>query len=321
MAVAGVAGVAGCTTGKSHDAPAPSRGGLARRVLGRTGEKVTILGLGCAYAAGKTDEAQTRATIEAALEGGVRYFDMAPNYGDCEKRLGPLLSPMRDEIFLVTKVDSPTAQGAEANLTNSLKLLKTDHVDLLLQHGVGLPGSWSDTGAILGKGGSLEFLRRAKAKGLARFIGLSIHPPFDKALMLLDAADDWDVVMPFVNYVARVEFDAETVIVGRAQRHGLGVTAMKVLGGNGQLADAYDRAFRYALSVPGVSCALIGAKNVEEVQRAVRAAREYRPLTTAELEDTIRLGRELVRAKSAKVALLHRHVACDFGAETNLAIT
>ena len=76
MAIAGVAGVAGCTTGKSLDALAPSRGGLARRVLGRTGEKVTILGLGCAYAAGNADEAQTRATIEAALEGGVRYFDI-----------------------------------------------------------------------------------------------------------------------------------------------------------------------------------------------------------------------------------------------------
>ena len=87
--------------------------GLPRRVLGRTGQHVTILGLGCAYLAGGS-EAETRATIDAALDGGVRYFDTAPEYGPAglsgNLAWAPRLKPVRDQIFLTTKVDFPDRQ-------------------------------------------------------------------------------------------------------------------------------------------------------------------------------------------------------------------
>jgi aryl-alcohol dehydrogenase-like predicted oxidoreductase len=270
------------------------------------------LGLGCAYIGRDLPEKTSRAVVEAALEGGIRYFDTAPNYLHSEERLGPVLGPVRDRVFLATKVEHADAKGAEEDLAQSLKLLKTDHVDLVLLHGLDLP-DWSNAKAILSKDGALAGLRQAKAKGLTRFIGFSTHPKHKVAQQVLAAAPDLDVVMPFINYVSRAENNAEEHIVAQARQQNLGVTAMKVLGGNGQLAKDYDRAFRYALSVPGVHCALIGARKVDEVQRAVQAAKQFRPLTEAEMAEAISLGRWLSATDSQQARLLRTHLAMDYG--------
>ncbi len=300
--------------------------GMPRRVLGRTKERVTILGMGCAYAGGGVSEAHTRATIEAALAGGVRYFDAAPEYVQAEERLGPVIKPVRDQVFLVTKSYAHDAKTVEKDLAQALKQLQTDHVDLFLQHGVGLKPIATNK-QILGKDGSLSFLRKAKERGLTRFIGMSIHAPHAAALQLLEASDEWDVIMPFVNYVSRAQKAAAADIDVRdadvlerkallpvARRAKLGIVAMKVLGGHpGKLADDYDRAFRYALSVPGVACALIGARNVRDVRRAVRAAKAFRPFTDAEMKQTLRIGEEMVHTRSSEATLLGRHRERDFG--------
>ena len=295
--------------------PTPRATELPRSVLGRTKERVTILGLGCAYAGGRVDEQTTRATLETALEGGVRYFDSAPEYTKAEERLGPVVKSVRDEVFLTTKTYAQEAVHAEKDLMQALANLQTDHVDLFLQHGVGLD-SVSDPDTILGKGGSLEFMRKAKAKGLTRFIGMSVHAPHRTALRLLRASDEWDVVMPFVNYVSRAQGTVESDgadMFALAREKNLGIVAMKVLGGNpGLLADDYDRAFRYALSVEGVACAVIGVMNRHHVTRAVQAARDFCPMTGQEMADTIKLGEELVRAKSAKATTLDRHGAFGY---------
>ena len=285
-------------------------GEMPRRVLGRTKERVTMLGLGCAYAGGGIDVAATRAIIEAALEGGVRYFDAAPEYTAAEERLGPVIEPVRDECFLVTKTYAFDAKSAEQDLRGSLERLKTDHVDLFLQHGVGLKPT-DETEQVLWDGGSLEFLVKARKEGLTRFIGMSVHARHDGAMLLLEESDEWDVVMPFVNYVAQAQTNSEGIIAGllpHARKHHLGIVAMKVLGGNpGLLAHDYDRALRYALSVPGVACAVIGVRSVDQVQRAVEAAKRFRPFTEAEMQETIRLGEEMVRRKSVASIALDQH--------------
>ena len=287
-----------------------THGEMPQRVLGRTKERVTMLGLGCAYAGGGIDEAATRAIIEAALEGGVRYFDAAPEYTAAEERLAPVIQPVRDECFLVTKTYAFDAKTAEQDLHGSLERLKTDHVDLFLQHGVGLKPT-EETEQVLWDGGALECLVKAKKEGLTRFIGMSVHARHDGAMLLLEESGEWDVVMPFVNYVAQAQTNGERIIAGllpHARKHSLGIVAMKVLGGNpGLLAHDYDRAFRYALSVPGVACALIGVRSVDQVKYAVRAAKQFRPFTEAEMQETIRLGQEMVRRKSAASTALYRH--------------
>ena len=294
-----------------------SQDGLPRRVLGKTNQPVTILGLGGAWLAHDgtahdhtATEAHTHEIIQAALEGGIRYFDTAPNYFLSEERLGPALAPVRDKVFLVTKLDHPDAKTAEQDLANSLKLLKTDHVDLLLLHGLGLE-NFDDFTALQGKAGALSFLHRAKEKGLTRFIGFSSHPVKMSAQRAFALVAEVDVIQPFVNYVSRAENNAEGIMVEFARQHNIGITAMKVLGGDGQLADDYDRALRYVLSVPGVHCALVGAGSVEQVKRAVKAAQEFRTLTDSEMKETIALGRQLFESKSKKAALLRRHVRQD----------
>ena len=113
--------------------------------------------------------------------------------------------------------------------------------------------------------------------------------------------------MPFINYMAPAKWPASAAMIEKARRRNLGIVGMKTLGGQGQLADDYDTAFRYVLSVPGVACALIGVHNKEEVQRAVKAAREFRPLTEAEMADAIRRGEEMLRTKSRDISWLDRH--------------
>ncbi len=325
LATGAAAKVAGGAAGASRPAPTD---GLPRRILGRTKESVTILGLGCAYAGGGVSEAQTRATIEAALEGGVRYFDAAPEYTQAEVRLGPVVKPVRDQVFLVTKSYAHDAKQAEKDLTQALRQLQTDHVDLFLQHGVGLK-SIETNKEILSKGGSLSYLIEAKRRGLTRFIGMSAHPKYAAAAELLEKSNAWDVVMPFMNYVswaqerAAAEADLEDGhgmvtdgerLLSLARRRNLGIVGMKVLGGSpGKLADDYDRAFRYALSVPGVSCALIGTRNARQVRHAVQAARRFRPFTDAEMDEALRRGEEMVRAKSSASTVLYAHWQRDFG--------
>jgi hypothetical protein len=121
-------------------------------------------------------------------------------------------------------------------------------------------------------------------------------------------------VMAFVNCVSRAELNAEGRIVEQARKRNIGMVGMKVLGGSGQLADDYDRSLRYTLSVPGVHCAIVGVKNADEVRRAVRAAKEFRPLTDAEMKEAIRWGRETALSDSHKAALLREHNAADLGA-------
>lgn len=310
------------------DSASPSQpsDGLPRRMLGRTKEMVTILGLGGAYLARRvdlpktrpstqpTDEGTTAQIVEAALEGGVRYFDTSPDYFHSEERLGPLLKGVRDKIFLVTKCNSTTAKGAEEDLARSLDRLQTDHVDLWLQHCLGAQFKEADVKIMLAKDGSLEYFRKAKEKGLVRHLGLSIHVPHATGMGLLaNAADAYDVIQPFINYVSRAKNNAEKEVVEAVAPMNLGVVAMKVLGGQGQLADDYDRAFRYALSVPGVACALVGCRTPEEIRRAIQAAKDFRPLSEAEMAETIEKGVQLNKANSPKVTMMDRHNERDFG--------
>ena len=312
-AAAGAAAHLAGTTAPSPrpDIPSP----IPRRVLGKTKIPITMLGLGCAYAGGGVSQEQTCAILEAALEGGVRYFDAAPEYTSAEERLGPVISGIRDECFLVTKTYAFDAETAEKDLRGSLERLDTDHVDLFLQHGVGLkPMSSADE--ILAKDGSLEYLRKAKEEGLTRFIGMSVHSPHAVALRLMDDFDGWDVIMPFINYVDRAQVMAETgrcELIPRAQRENIGVVGMKVLGGNpGLFTDDYDRAFRYALSVAGVSGIVIGARNLRDVNRALEAVKEFHPMSETEMQETLRKGEQLVQEHSAKSLTLYRHRRADY---------
>jgi len=328
---------------------APSGGELPRRVLGKTNEKVTILGLGCGWIGNCTrtkgpdsevrstpvTPEETAAMVKAAYEGGIRYFDTSPDYLNSEARLGPAIEPFRKDIFLVSKVnfgathqkevDEKTnlSHSLQEDLDRSLELLKTDHLDLLLLHCLDqrpqtTPSLWNRANRpkeeqidLLGKGGALEFLVKARKAGRVRFIGISVHAndrkpddPFADTIAAISGSDEWDVIMTFVNPVGRAKWDFEGKVVAPAVKKNIGIAAMKVLGGDGQFADDYDRFFRYSLSVPGVATAVVGVSKLEEVHRAIKAARDFRPLNEGEMAEMIALGKKNT-GKTA--AMLHRH--------------
>jgi predicted aldo/keto reductase-like oxidoreductase len=146
---------------------------------------------------------------------------------------------------------------------------------------------------------------------------MSVHAPYAPALQLFLESDEWDVIMPFINYISQAQQIgkvSEQELLAVARRRKLGIAAMKVLGGYpGKLSKDYDRAFRYALSIPGVVCAVIGIRSVQEMKRAIRAANEFRPLTDAEMKETVHMGEEMVRARSPEVVALDWHRKRDLG--------
>src|SRR5260370_10624701 len=159
-----------------------SGAGLERRSLGRTGERLSILGFGGIVVTDSTAE-QAAERVKAAIDAGVNYFDVAPSYGNAEEKLGPALEPFRKHVFLASKTMERTKGGATAELERSLTKMRTDHFDLYQHHAV---TSQEDVARIFGPGGAMEALEAARKAGKVRFIGFSA-PSLEAALALLDA--------------------------------------------------------------------------------------------------------------------------------------
>lgn len=167
MVSTGALGVKGAEESDALGSPLPLRR------LGRSGEAVTLIGLG-GFHIGWTTEALAQATIEAALDEGVRFFDTAESYdaGRSEERYGNYLTPKyRDEIFLMSKTTAPDAATAEKHLEGSLRRMKTDRLDLWQIHALASP---ADVDARI-TNGVIDFALKARAQGKVRHIGFTGH--------------------------------------------------------------------------------------------------------------------------------------------------
>lgn len=206
---------------------------LPLRKLGRTGDQVTMLGLG-GYHIGWTTEKDATETIEAALEGGIRFFDTAEAYGPhiSEERYGKFLTPKyRDKIFLMTKTSAKDYQTAKEHLEASLERLKTDHLDLWQAHAI---VSKEDADARIDNG-VFKFMKEAKASGRIRHIGFSGHSNAAAHAYLLQRLDEEglpDTVQMPVNPVDAghpVSFVKQ--VIPPAYKMERGILAMKTLAG------------------------------------------------------------------------------------------
>ena len=206
---------------------------LPLRKLGRTGENVTMLGLG-GYHIGWTTEKNAVETIEAALEGGIRFFDSAEAYGPhtSEDRYGKYLTPKyRDEIFLMTKTLAKDAKTAQEHLEGSLKRLNTDHLDLWQAHAL---ASKEDVDTRI-KNGVFDYMRKMKQEGKVRYIGFTGHTNAAAHAYLLGRLKDdgmLDTVQMPVNPVDAahsVSFVKQALPL--AKEHEYGILAMKTLAG------------------------------------------------------------------------------------------
>ncbi|MCL5263189.1 MAG: aldo/keto reductase, partial [Acidobacteria bacterium] len=177
--------------------PSPSDKGfkpIPKRQLGKTGEHLSIIGLGGIVIMNE-DQAVANNTVAQAHDAGINYVDVAPSYGDAQQLLGPALKPYRDKFFLACKTGKRDKTGAAAALDESLKLLETDHLDLYQHHAV---TTMEDVHRILGPGGAQETFEAARKAGKVRYLGFSAHSE-EAALALLDHFD-FDTVLFPVNF-------------------------------------------------------------------------------------------------------------------------
>jgi aryl-alcohol dehydrogenase-like predicted oxidoreductase len=203
---------------------------LPRRKFGRTGEYVTMLGTG-GFHVGWTTERDAQEVIEAALEGGVRFFDTAESYsqGVSEERYGKYLTPKyRDLIFLMTKTTGPDSKTVQEHLEGSLRRLKVDQIDLYQVHSVRTPQDVDDRIS----NGVLDVLLKAKEQGKIKYIGFTGHQnPFAHARMLeqTEQRDLFDGVLMPVNVLDPSYFSFTENVLSKALERNLGIMAIKSL--------------------------------------------------------------------------------------------
>jgi predicted aldo/keto reductase-like oxidoreductase len=277
-------------------------GGIPRRVLGKTGVSVTILTLGTAPAgfAKPHSPENVAKCVNTAIDLGVNAIDTAPAYDVGEEGVGLALGKRRDDVFLSTKVMADTIPEAEKILSHSLRVLKTDHLDLVYFHSVG------DRKVEIAQNpdGVFTWLLKQKKAGKFRFVGISGHNRPPKFIDLLNSGEV-DVLLTVVNFVDRYTYSFEEKVLPAARKHEVGIVAMKVFGGarGGNYPDHkcppqldvehLELAVRYALGVPGVATLEIGAHNVDQIRKNVAMIKRYKPLSAEEQQQAAVLGREL----------------------------
>jgi len=249
---------------------------IPKRPLGRSGQEVTILGLGgegVLRTHGMPAEAQT--VIRAALDAGIEYFESARAYAGSEAYLGKGLKGRRQQIFLTSKSHGRTRAEAEAHLAVTLKNLQTDYLDLWQVHDL---RTFEEVAAIGAPGGALEAFHQARKRGQARFIGVTGHHDPEvlrRALQLYE----FDTVLLPVN-PAEPHYRSFLSLAEEMQARGLGVIGMKVLcrGMLPSLQAAPVQDFvTYALS-QAVSLVVVGADSAAQVRELAAAAQDFQPM-------------------------------------------
>ena len=136
-------------------------GTIPKRKLGKTGEQLSIVGFAGIVVMDNSPSFAANIVSEA-VDRGINYFDVAPSYGNAQERLGPALQPYRNQIFLACKEEDWTKNGSAKLLDESLRLLRTDHLDLYQFHAL---SKMSDLEQIFGPDGAIETFEAAKESG------------------------------------------------------------------------------------------------------------------------------------------------------------
>jgi len=279
---------------------------LPTRVLGRTKQKVSILGLGTApVGEGPVGVEEGIRIFGEAIDRGVTYVDTARIYGNAEEILGHIIPKHRDKLFVVSKVSTDNAVRAEKSLNESLRRLRTDYLDLVHIHSIGS----KRIDRVLAKDGALEYLIKQKEMGKVRFIGISGHnrpPNFVRMIQ----TDQIDVVMCVMNHADRNIYDFESKVLPEAKRRNVGCAAMKVYAGikggfpnhrSGYVGCATEPAYlpqalACALDLEGVSVAVVGPYTVEQAIQNVEFARKYKPLSQEQRASILKYGEKLAES-------------------------
>lgn len=272
---------------------------LPRRGYGSS-EPLSIIGFG-GIVVMNAEPAHAARVVARAVDRGVNYFDVAPTYGDAQDKLGPALEPYRDRVFLACKTTRRDKAGAEEELNDSLKKLRTDHFDLYQLHAL---STMEDLDKASGPGGALETFVQAREAGKIRHIGFSAHSA-EVALAAMDRFDFDSILFPF-NFVCWHEAQFGPQVLAKAKEKNVARLALKAMAyspwpENAQ-RDAYPKcwyqpaadpelarkAVRFTLSLDITAAIPPGEETLFEM--ALDIAENFQPLSPEEEENVKKLA-------------------------------
>ena len=261
---------------------------IPRRPLGKTGEHVSIIGLGGYHLGSVPSRELAVRLVQEAVDAGVTFFDNAWEYNEhrSEEWMGLGLQGRRDKVFLMSKV---CTHGRDKNvamqqLEESLKRLGTDHLDLWQIHEVIYE---NDPELHFAKGGVVEALDQAKREGKVRFVGFTGHKSPAIHLKMLAHDYPFDTVQMPLNCFDATFRSFEQQVLPELLRRGIAALGMKSLGGDGQPAQygvvRADEALRYVMSLP-VATTICGIDSLDVLRQNVSIARGFRPMPPQEMQ-------------------------------------
>jgi uncharacterized protein len=250
--------------------------------------RVSALGMGGHHLGQADDERTAIRLVHDAIDGGVTFFDNCWEYhrGRSELWLGKALAGRRDDVFLMSKV---CTHGRDSELAleilgQTLRRLRTDHLDLWQVHGVSFD---NDPDLFVRKGGAAEALAKAKRDGLVRFVGFTGHKDPAIHLAMLETGFPFDAVQLPLN-----PFDAsfrsfETRVLPEIAKRNIAALGMKPMGGTaaairaGRLTAA--ESLRYAMSLP-VTTTIAGMEKADVLAQNLEIAQGFTPMTAREMQ-------------------------------------
>ena len=259
------------------------------RPLGKTGEKVSAIGLGGAHIGRAASPALATSIVRTAVDRGITFLDNCWDYvdGEAERRMGVALRDgYRQKVFLMTKFDGRIKALAAKQIDESLQRLQTDHVDLMQFHE---NIRMEDPDRFFAAGGPLEALMEAKQAGKIRFIGFTGHKDPAIHLRMLEVAaqhrfhfDTCQMPLNLMDYHFR-SFAHQ--VLPKLVEQGIAVLAMKTMG-SGMILDSHTvtpiECLHYALNLP-TSTVITGMDTLDRVDQAFEAVRTFQPMSEAEV--------------------------------------
>jgi predicted aldo/keto reductase-like oxidoreductase len=264
-------------------------GGMIYRTLGSTGVKVSAIGLGGFHMGKPLFESESIKIVRSAVDRGITFMDNCWDYhnGKSEIRMGKALRDgYRDKVFLMTKIDGRSRQGAEKQINESLSRLQTDRLDLLQFHEI---IRMNDPDRIFAPGGALEAVMAAKQAGKVRFIGFTGHkdPAIHLHMLELAAKNQFkfDTVQMPLNVMDAHFKSFEHQVLPVLVRDQIGVLGMKSMGSGDILKSNVVtpvECLHYALNLP-TSVVITGIDSVKILDQAIGAAASFKPMSREEV--------------------------------------
>jgi aryl-alcohol dehydrogenase-like predicted oxidoreductase len=275
----------------------PRSGDMIYRTLGRTGERVSAIGLG-GYHIGNPSEGDALKLIRSAIDRGITFMDNCWDYhnGESELRMGKALRDgYRDKVFLMTKIDGRTKTSAAKQIDECLKRLQTDRVDLMQHHEV---IRIEDPDRIFAEGGAQEAILEAKKAGKIRYIGFTGHKDPFVHLRTLEVARThgfrFDAVQMPLNVMDAHFRSFERQVLPELVKDGMGVLGMKPLASGAILQAKTATAIeclQYALNLP-TSVVITGMDKMEHLDQALEAVRTFKPMNEAQVASLLARTRD-----------------------------